>query len=233
MKNNPQRYLEIDLLRTLAITMMVAYHLAFDLEYYYDIPILRTVGTGGWIFARSTAILFLLLAGMSISISKKNGTARKWKRIGIILLCALGISAITYMWEPETYVRFGILHCIAGSLALLMIVPPSPVFRGVLALGIMLLGNMEIPYAAETELLVPFGIRPSHFVSLDYFPLLPWSGVVLAGSALTPYTIRRMHTYSCGKHSVVSWMTLPGRHALFLYMVHQPILILILSIVLS
>ena len=233
MENTPKRYLEIDLLRTLAIAMMVAYHTAFDLGYYHNIPVLRSMGNGEWIFARTTAILFLLLAGMSMSISKKNGAARRWKRIGSIALCALGVSAVTYVWEPETYIRFGILHCIAGSLALLMILPSSPMLRGVMALVAIVLSNALTPVTVHTELLVPLGIRPSHFVSLDYFPLLPWSGVVIAGSVLAPYLLRTMHTYAHRKRNATSLLTFPGRHALFLYLVHQPILILILSIVLS
>jgi uncharacterized membrane protein len=231
MKNASLRYSEIDLLRTLAIGMMVLYHLAFDLEYYYGIPLLTKAGTGGWVFARSTAILFLLLAGASMGISHSKGSARRWKRIAIIALCALGISVATYIWEPELYVRFGILHCIAGSLALLMVLPPSRIIRGVLAISIIIVGNIGTTFSVQTELFVPLGLRPETFTTLDYFPLFPWSGVVIIGALLVSPLLQKMHTYTPAKRTPVSLLALPGRHALFLYIVHQPVLLITLSIV--
>lgn len=231
MNNASLRYSEIDLLRTLAIGMMALYHLAFDLEYYYGIPLLTKAGTSGWVFARSTAILFLLLAGASMGISRSKGSARRWKRIAVIALCAFGISVATYIWDTETYVRFGILHCIAGSLALLMVLPPSKMIRGILAISIIGIGNLSSTLTAPTELFIPLGLQPKGFTTLDYFPLFPWSGVVLIGSLLVSPLLQKMHTYTPAKRTPVSLLALPGRHALFLYIVHQPLLLIALSIV--
>ena len=62
------RFWEVDLLRGVAIVLMVLYHLVFDLNYFavYDID----VSSGFWLaVARAAASLFLLLVGLSLTLS--------------------------------------------------------------------------------------------------------------------------------------------------------------------
>ena len=62
------RFWEADLLRGVAIVLMVLYHLAFDLDYFavYQIDVI----SGFWLAAaRISASLFLLLVGLSLTLS--------------------------------------------------------------------------------------------------------------------------------------------------------------------
>src|SRR3989338_3887024 len=132
------RYSEIDLLRTMAILGMIVYHTAFDLAFFYDVDL--NVFDGLWkLLARSVAILFLLLVGMSFAISWERTTKtkmqdtrnnddvawflpacrtgrflvsyQKYARRGLMILaCAMIITAVTYVVDSSTYIRFGILH---------------------------------------------------------------------------------------------------------------------------
>lgn len=222
------RLLEIDLLRTLAICMMVGYHAAFDLDAFFGVP-LPLNSMPWWLFARSTAVLFLLLSGLTFELTRHGSRSRKWRRIGILWMCAALVSATTYVWDAESFVRFGILHCIAASLTLLQILPGTPLTRGMLAACIVALAIPLRELTAETSWLLPLGMMPRGFRSLDYFPLVPWFGVVLAGAALSPLLLSRMHTYTAEAHPVLRAFALPGRHALLLYMVHQPLLLGILT----
>ncbi|HNI42045.1 MAG TPA: heparan-alpha-glucosaminide N-acetyltransferase domain-containing protein, partial [Methanoregulaceae archaeon] len=64
----PERYPEIDIARGIAVVMMVIFHIAFDLSFLgiAGIP----VSSLPWrAFAMATAALFLLLVGISLSIS--------------------------------------------------------------------------------------------------------------------------------------------------------------------
>lgn len=225
------RYLEVDLLRTLAILMMIAYHFAYDLEFYYgwDIGIFEGIG---WIFLRqSTAALFLLLVGVSFAISwDRTPTYRKYLKRGLgVIACGMLVSAATYWWEPETYVRFGILHMIGASILLLPLFTKMKEGSAVVGLIIMILG-MIMP--------------PPTFTSVDYFPLIPWFGVVLLGYAIghALYIRQRGFRGSSSDSSASSdspharrrrALAWPGRHALILYLLHQPLLLLLLKIVMD
>jgi len=229
-----RRYPELDLLRTLAIVCMVIFHAAYDLHalYQWNIPVFDTAWT---IFARLTAGLFLLLVGISFAISaSKKGTSKDlWgkqrKRFLVIGGCALLVSVATYGADPESYVRFGILHLIALSMLLL------PLVRGLkgwaIIPGILMLG-FGIRMQA-TDVLQPFsmilGFPPPNFVTMDYFPLLPWFGIVLIGYGIGHLLYVRSLVWR--KHMpsemplVLTW---PGRHSLLIYMIHQPIILAML-----
>ena len=212
--------------------MMVVYHFVFDLHNFYGYAI-NPISTGWWLFARSTAILFLLLVGISFELSKHRGVQRRWKRIGIVALCALIITVATYIWDPVTYIRFGILHCIAVSLALLTVLPKNNTLRFAIAIVVIGMGQLLLPsMRVAHELLLPVGIRPFIFPTLDYFPLLPWFGVVVLGTLIAKRLTVHMHTYEQANSRVVEILALPGRHALLLYMLHQPLILLLLQIAL-
>ena len=77
--------------------------------------------------------------------------------------------------------------------------------------------------AVRTDWLLPFGIHSPGYASFDYFPLVPWLGIFLVGTALgkSVYAARR---------SLLPWR-LPstfvngaGRHSLIIYLVHQPVI---------
>src|SRR3989344_1356638 len=211
--SSSDRYPEIDMLRTLAILGMIVYHTVFDLAVFYDFDI--EVFTGQWRFlARATAILFLLLVGISFAISwnknlvgpERSGPTRffvykKYIKRGLILLAwGIAISLVTFVVDQDTYVRFGILHLIGLSMILL-----------------------------------PLGIEPDYFASVDYFPLLPWFGVILIGLvAGQKFYIGNTRWRERYKLKAISYkLTWPGRHSLMLYLIHQPIILLILTLLLG
>ena len=222
--HSSSRFIEIDLMRSLAICMMVVYHTVYNLHFFHGFS-LDPLSTGWWLFARTTAVLFLLLVGISFEIAKQRGKKRQWKRIGIISLCALSISVATYIWDPFTYIRFGILHCIAVSLILLMVLPSGKVKRAIILFAVIGLGQLLIFVRISSELLLPLGVRSSLFVSLDYFPLFPWFGVILLGTLIAKKLAVHMHTYEEKNTRLISILSIPGKHALPIYMLHQPLII--------
>lgn len=237
------RYEEIDLLRTLAIAMMVIYHTLYDLESFYSWSVLGRLGIGGWLLARSTAILFLLLVGVTSAISwgRAPSFAKAIRRAVRILGAALLVSFATFFVDPETYVRFGILHLIGFSALLLPLVARLHEGNALFGLGLIVIGNAPLfPSACPSRLsivchaLLPLGIPPWGFTTVDYFPFLPWFGILLLGSALGHLLyVRcpqwRSHT-ACRLSTLLTW---PGRHSLLLYLIHQPLILLLLTLLLG
>ncbi|MCF7844596.1 MAG: DUF1624 domain-containing protein [Kiritimatiellales bacterium] len=244
------RFAEIDLLRTLAIIMMVVYHCAYDLAFFYDFNFDPLVG--GWkLLQLSTAILFLLLVGISFVISwdrttqarlprevpqsgTKWGALFKYLKRGLTIL-ALGmlITIVTYFWDPDTYIRFGILHLIGVSVILLPFFRRFREWNILIALPIIILGININHFSLLTihySLFLPFGFPPSNFISIDYFPLFPWFGVILIGLALGDFFYIRTKRIPKSTNKFIRLLSMPGKHTLVIYLVHQPIILCILSI---
>lgn len=222
---------EIDLLRSIAVLGMVVYHAAYDLQWYAGLPI--DVFRGGWTWLQFlTAALFLSLVGASqwLSSQRRNHQwpavwQRAWRRAGGLLALALLVSAVTYIAEPVTYVRFGILHCIAVT-ALILPWFRRGGYRTVLLGGAILIASPWIrSLCPETPLLLPLGCHEAGFVSVDYFPLLPWLGWPLIGLGCSSIMYGSRSPTIPPPSRLGTMLTWPGRHALLLYLLHQPILL--------
>jgi uncharacterized membrane protein len=228
------RIIEIDFLRTVAIVLMIIYHTAYDVTelYGWDIDIFD----GWWrVLARGAAILFLSLVGISFSVSwKRTAPSRRdryFYRGGFLVACGLLVSTATYIADPDTYVRFGILHCIGVSMILL------PFFmwlkEGSIPVGIfvMWIGRYAGHLSSSTSLLIPVGITPLHFRTVDYFPIFPWFGVILIGCGLGHFLYVR-HSFGLLRNTQwVHWTLWPARHSLAIYLMHQPIILVGMRII--
>jgi uncharacterized membrane protein len=74
-----------------------------------------------------------------------------------------------------------------------------------------------------TNWLAPLGIYSSTFSSSDYFPLFPWLFVFLAGTFLGRFAAAEKFPQFTYK-SHIPPLSFMGRHALIIYIVHQPII---------
>lgn len=235
-----KRYTELDIIRSLAVIGMVVYHGAYDLQIFQGLDI--DVTTGLWkVFERVVAITFLLLVGISFAISWNRTPAEKRrfkfiKRGLIVIGCGMLVSIGTYVIDPATYVRFGVLHLIGVSILLL------PLFARLKEKTLMIALPLIVAHAwvpllrVPSEWFLPLGLMPANFKTVDYFPLIPWFGVVLIGFVLGQFFyVDHLHWRSKLPHlkteskTLESSLTFPGRYALIIYLLHQPILMAILS----
>ena len=237
--NNRQaaRLWEVDFFRGLAILLMVVFHLAFDLNYFriYEIDL----SGGFWFYlARLTASLFLLLVGISLTLSHSQSRlagelsqypARLLKRSLWILCLATGISLVTYIVIGRGFIVFGILHLIAISI--LLAYPLLPLGRMNLLLGLaaILLGLYIQQLEVDFLWLIWLGLAPRDFVSLDYVPLFPWFGMVLmgmvGGGLLYRDLVRRFPLPDISAWPIASGLIFLGRNSLAIYIIHQPLLL--------
>jgi uncharacterized membrane protein len=233
------RYREIDLVRGIAILMMVAFHTLFDLNFFSVFSV--EVSGGFWrYFAYATASLFLLVAGISLTISRakmpalvtRSQVIKKFLLRGAgIFLLGLLVTLCTWIYLKEGFIVFGILHLIGVSVML------SPLFfwlkkRAVL-LGFFCIVTGYILSTVNGPIwLLPLGIHPASFWSVDYEPLFPWFGCVLIGMGLGEYLYKdglRQFVVPEIPVIVIQPLAFLGRHSLVIYLIHQPIIILLLA----
>ena len=68
---------------------------------------------------------------------------------------------------------------------------------------------------------------PKSFFSTDYFPLLPWLFLFWVGYFLTTRGPRTPRAAAPVGLPAVGWM---GRHSLVLYLLHQPVILGVLTV---
>jgi uncharacterized membrane protein len=235
-KDSASRYWEIDALRGVAIVMMVIYHFAYDLTLfgYYQ----ADVFVGSWrVFARITASLFILLVGSSLALSRartshgangwhlyRNYLGRGLKLVG----WGMVITLVTWMYMGKVVIIFGILHLIGTAIILaypFLSFGPANLAIGIAGIGAGIYLN-RLPVTSPW--LLPLGLRPPALYQLDYFPLLPWLGVVLlgvfAGQLLYPGGTQRFDLPRLDGQTGLKELTWLGRRSLIIYLLHQPIL---------
>lgn len=225
-----------DTLRGIAVASMVAFHACYDLGYIYgaDIPWF-TSGPLQEIWRISISWVFLALAGWMTSLSKSN-----IRRAVIYGLTAFVIWIATAIASVDTPISFGIMYCMAASTLLwwalerlqgTLLNRYALISCGVfVALFLVAYNVPRIRYPIEG--LAWLGFPGPTFSSSDYYPLIPYSFLYCASASLS----RRWHR---GDRAYPRWMyrdyapilTWIGRHALFAYLTHQVLILLILNLI--
>ncbi len=244
MPKSPQsnrRLDAIDVLRGVALVWMIAYHFCFDLnkfglarfDFYRD-PL--------WTLQR-TAILgiFLFCAGLGQAVASHQAQpwSRFWRRWIQVAVCAVFVSVGSWWMFPDSFIYFGVLHGMAVMLviarltagwgawlllpALLALVLPYG------AAGLLAQSRWEQAFNAPT--LNWLGLITGKPVTEDFVPLLPWIALVwcgsLAGARWLHLTGQTPAWQASGPSSALAWL---GRHSLWVYMLHQPLMIGALSL---
>lgn len=240
--NLNKRFWEVDSLRGIAILMMVIFHLIFDL-YYFAIYGFNVHSGFLWWFARVTAFIFIFLVGVSLSLSysrtilgygQRNLFLKYLKRGLKIFGYGLLITIVTWIFIGNGFIVFGILHLI--GIAIILEYPFLKYRYANLFLGIafIIAGIYLMSFRFDFNALLWLGFIPYNFYTVDYFPLLPWLGVVslgiFTGDILYPNYKRHFNIPDLSNYMLFRILGFLGRHSLLIYLIHQPILILILLI---
>jgi uncharacterized membrane protein len=230
----------VDAARGVAILMMIVYHTTYDLDTLGNYDIQST--TGYWaLFADITAGLFLFLVGVALAISRVRTGLTGWRLVGKYLARGLRILAYgmvltaLFLALGMGVVAFGILHLIGVSIIL-----AYPFLRlrfTNLVLGTLIFAAGQYILAqnlySQSFWLLPFGVVPEGVLMPDYRPLLPWFGVVLIGLFFGNVVYgdgRRPHVPEDKAPVLASPLLSLGRNSLFIYLIHQPIIIALLAV---
>lgn len=245
MKSN--RVHLIDEIRGFAIICMVVYHTFFDLVITFDvnIPLFHSS------FVQTLVVLFVFIfvfiSGSACAFSRSN-----LKRGLLCLGLGLVMTAVTYFFIPSLLIVFGILHMLGTSMILyallsrfLIKIPSVALIIGGLLLffityhvpdgylGFESIFTIGLPSQLyDLGFLFPLGFISNSFYSSDYFSLFPWFFCFVAGSSFgrllkdnkMPNVFYQMH---------LKPLAFVGRHTLIIYILHQPIVFLILSLIFS
>lgn len=227
------RVAAIDALRGAALCLMIVYHFLFDLN-WFGVMHADFDHDPVWLGLRGVIVTsFMVLVGVSLLLARRAGVTRRrfWRRIALIAFCAILVSVTSYVVFPQTFITFGILHCIAIASLLAW---PATRFPGVaLAAGaaVVLIGNLVSLPSFDSVWLQWIGFTTHKPATEDYVPLFPWLGAVMIGIALGHWLWRRQFAPLRPLSRVMpKWMAWLGRYSLLVYMLHQPVLVGLLRV---
>ena len=232
-----RRIAALDTLRGLMLVSMIAYHACWDLVYLFHRDWDWYRGTGAYIWQQSICWTFILLSGFCWQMGR-----HPLRRGLTVFGCGAAVSAVTLLFMPEERILFGVLTLIGSSMLLMIPVEKAarriPVGAG-LALSLALFALLrnvnrgtlgfeglvlaELPAGLYRGLLTAYlGFPGPGFFSTDYFSLLPWFFLFLAGYFLRRLLERPMAEWDPDALRCPPLAAL-GRRSLAVYMVHQPV----------
>jgi len=233
------RLWEVDAMRGFAIAIMVVYHTVWDLYGMAGWKI--DVYNGFWHgWQLVTATSFISVMGLAMSLRAGRLRARGaltfkpylWRGV-TIFTWGLIVGLVTWFYNPHEFIRFGILHFIGVATVLAY---PFLRFRWmnlILGSGLILLPRL-LPWRHQLSGLEWLGLVKDVRPTFDYFPLIPWMGVVLlgifVGNMLYPAGKRAFTLPDWSHFAPVRWLALAGQNSLLIYLIHQPLIILALTL---
>ncbi len=232
-----KRYFSLDLLRGLAVFGMIIFHFFWVLDFLgWAVLDLKH---GFWVpFVRVVQFLFLGLVGFSLSLSQRvrpGGFLKKQlPRLVKIAVAALIVSVATYFVVGGIYVRFGVLHFVVlASTLIFPFVGKRWYLIGVICLamvGVVITRGLDFSFPVIAYVL---GFKSVAVPTMDYFPLVPWIIVVLVGALIEDLWgsfLPRLENKVVGitRGGAGKILTFLGRNSLSAYLLHVPLIILIL-----
>lgn len=238
MKSVP-RIWEIDMLRGVAVVLMIIFHFSWNLS-FFQISAINVFSLQWQAFARFIGTLFTFLLGLSLTLRAAyqpperliGGVFSRYalQRGAWIFGLGMVVTVATFIAVGEAYVRFGILHLLGLMLVLADPFVRWPAWVSLLSgVAAIIVGAYLSMLTAPFPWLTWLGVPPAGVMMVDYYPVLPWGGAALLGVAIGrlayPDGVRRFDLPDLAGFAAVRGLRFLGRHSLLIYLVHQPLII--------
>ncbi|MDP2355772.1 MAG: heparan-alpha-glucosaminide N-acetyltransferase [Beijerinckiaceae bacterium] len=226
----------VDAARGVALAAMGVYHFVWDLSFYNLVSPSTFYDPRFQMFGHIIAVSFLALVGVSLALAARGefNAGAYTRRTALVAGAAALVSVGTYLFMPDAFIAFGILHCIAAASVIALAFLRAHWFVTFGAGVCIVLAPLVFasPSFDSLNWLVGLGVREPR--TLDWRPLLPWTGFTLIGFGLAKALILRGVPESIAqwraRGGVARALSFGGRHSLAVYILHQPLLLAIVFV---
>lgn len=223
------RVYNLDKYRGFTIISMVLFHLCYDINLYADLRFYNNFYINK-IWQLSIAISFFLISGISSNfLTSKDNIIRgiKTSILGIL------ISLITYLFVKDQLIIFGVLNGLGFSMIITGFIKKYTNLNKKYwwVFLILFITTYNIPhgnflgYKLSDTLykmnLFFIGFPNSSFRSTDYFPIIPWVFIFIAGYLIGKILIDKNFYDLYGKEN---FLAIIGQNSMLIYLLHQPII---------
>lgn len=237
-----KRYTLLDILRGMSVISMIFYHAMWDIVNIFGVRADWFYSPMSVVWQHSIRWGFVLLSGFCWSMGKN-----KVKRALIVLAASVIISIVTAVFMPQNFILFGVLSFIGTAMLLTVLINRffkkiNP-YMGMLccavlfiflfsvndkAVGIWNIKLFSLPaWLYRNYFTAYLGFPPDDFYSPDYVPVFPWIFMFWMGYFLY-HIFKRKCLLNHLSYFRIKPMEYIGRNSLIIYMVHQPIVYVIL-----
>lgn len=220
--NEVKRIFELDLLRGMAVVLMVIFHFGYDLALFGYASYQTTQDTGWIVFRALVLSMFLLAVGMSAYLAYKNhiNYAKLIKTLAKLTLVSVLISIGSYQVFEHSWIYFGVIHFITVALICSLFFVNIPKLSGVFA--VLILGSYWMGYH-PFDTLFDYGVQEWNIpvYTVDLVSFSPWFSLVLLGIFVMH---KKMFGLSVKETKGMKKIAYLGQHSLLIYLVHQPVL---------
>lgn len=234
MTEKKQRIWELDALRGICILAMIAIHLVFDLRAFGHF----SIQLPGWfVFFRTYGhVFFVVISGICATFSSNT-----FRRGAVVFAAGLLITYVTMFMDQilgisNLRIWFGILHMLGLCMMLYPLFRKLPWWaQGLIGLAFVVLGFWMQTLTVSVPYLFPLGLtQAGMYTGSDFFPIFPGLGWFLLGSALGKTLYKKRESLLPKVNSdlwIFRFFRFCGRHSLGLYLLHQPVMFLLVNLI--
>lgn len=248
LKKGISRIYLLDELRGFAILCMVVHHAFYDVGFVLKLDWGYEVFDFLCIFQPIFWAIFIIISGICTRLSRNT------LRRGLIVFAGgAAVTLVTAVIMPAigitgAEIYFGILSCLGSCMIitglLMPLIEKSNEKIGMLICAVLffvtysltssrtfLFGLIKLPDALfSTDITAPLGFHTENFFSADYFSLIPWLFMFLFGAFLGKYAkAGAFPAFSYKSRS--KFLQKVGKNSLWVYLLHQPVLYVIMYII--
>ena len=254
------RYRLLDTLRGFSLVSMILYHICWDLVHMYGFDWPWFMKTEGYLWQQSICWMFIFISGFCMGLKRDERTfSSACKRGLVVMACGILVTVATLVFAPEAKIIFGVLFFLGFSIILTAWLKPLlkkvPAKAGLLCSTVLLIifrnindGSLgfenfiicRLPdFLYEHGMLGTFlGLQDKNFSSEDYFSFIPWYFLFIKGYFICLNILKRREKKGLTGLPDVFNKGVPvletlGQHSLLVYLLHQPIVLFVLSILLK
>ena len=217
----------LDTIRGSAIILMIIFHIFVALNLFnsnfYDLNSTPLYEIG--FISRN---ILILLFGISLYLSYINSNSiveykkKQLQRIKLLLICSIIITISTYIFIPDKYIVFGILHFFAISgLILYNFVDNIPIL---LSIFIFVIIFNSIFYNESHQSYFTGMFLPFYKNTIDHFFIFKYINLIIIGifiGHILNYNYKKYKTHFYKQNNILNKI---GKNTLLIYMIHIPIL---------
>ncbi len=230
----------MDELRGLDLISMMLYHGMWDLVWIYGVNISWYRGTLGYLWQQSICWVFIILSGFCLPLGH-----RPLRRGAIVFAGGALVTIVTMLFMPADLILCGVLTFLGSAMILTALLRPIldrvPSAVGLTASAMLfaftykinsgtLAFGLRLPRVLFRNLFTAWlGFPAWNFYSTDYFSILPWIFLFWGGYYLNHILGREgLEPLRSSFCPALGWL---GRHSLLLYLLHQPVIYGVLTVV--